>query len=143
MLGLVKQLGSSPTTPKETGLQLVKILVDILKLGGGMQHGRNLQCLFPMEPLACLNIASCRTLNERISKTAAGLFKRVDRSFSFMDKKYKRAHISSNKTAVAERQHNIRTQLQFPEMRIAGFLYLSRTCRRMDSILSLESLRTA
>ena len=36
MLGLVKELGASPTTPKETGLQLVKILVDILKLGGGV-----------------------------------------------------------------------------------------------------------
>ena len=36
MLGLVEELGTSATTPKETGMQLVKILVDILKLGGGI-----------------------------------------------------------------------------------------------------------
>ena len=35
MLGLVKELGTSPTTGKETGMQLLKIIIDILKLGGG------------------------------------------------------------------------------------------------------------
>lgn len=35
MFDLVKDLGASPTTGHETGMQLVKILVEILKLGGG------------------------------------------------------------------------------------------------------------
>ena len=35
MLGLIKELGTSPTTAKETGFQLLKIAIDILKLGGG------------------------------------------------------------------------------------------------------------
>jgi hypothetical protein len=35
MFALVKELGASPTTAHETGTQLLKIVIDILKLGGG------------------------------------------------------------------------------------------------------------
>ena len=36
MFELVKNLGTSPTTGHETGMQLLNIIVQILKLGGGI-----------------------------------------------------------------------------------------------------------